>query len=266
MRTRPGRRFAEGLILLALGLTLLWGGCREPLEGCLDVRAANYTAAADDNCCCEWPRMSFTVEHKVKDAFHSPVDTYYTVKGQAYRLLRMDFLLSDFKLHFKGSPPVRLLDSILLGTAPGPMTWIRDDIALLTRDISSFEAGRFIAMGKLDSVSFLLGLPESVSKGTPEDFPAGHPFRVTGSERWDNLQGYAMARAWILSLPSGDTLQWTLRESRRIVLPAERVIASGRPASLEMKIDYDAWFRDQDVTPLGMPDTSWPVQVASGFQ
>lgn len=261
-----GRQYAEFPVLFLLVFTLSWSGCREPLEACLDVRASNYTAAADRNCCCEWPRLSFAVEHLAMENIHSPVDTYFTSNGQAYRLLSMDFVLSDFQLHFRDQQVVTMMDSFILAGDAGGMHWVHDDITVLTRDASSFSPGRFIGMGELDSVSFLLGLPESVREATPDDFPESHPFRLAGAERWEAASGYTMARAWILSIPAGDTLQWTLRESKRIVLPVEGFIQSGRSVSLGLKVDYDAWFRNQDLSPGSMPDLFWADQVISGFR
>lgn len=266
MKTETGRLRANWVWLALACLMLCTSNCREPLEGCLDRRAVNYTAAADQNCCCEWPELRFSVEHLMQETVHVPDSSYVTLSGQAYRLFRVDMVLSDFKLHFRDLQPVTLLDSIRLRDGSADADWIKDDIVVLDRDVAFISPGRFIAQGELDSISFLLGLPESLRGGKPEDLPSGHPFRVQASERYSEGEGFAVARAWLIRQPSGDTLQWVLREARRVAIPVGQSLAPGRTVSLTLRVDYDAWFRQQDLSPQGSPDNIWGWQIASGFR
>lgn len=248
-------------------IVVLLGSCLKPKEGCLDIRATNFQADADENCCCNWPLLTLSISHKMGELVHSPQDTYTNVFGQSYRLINAVVILSDFKLHFESGEEVTVFDSLLLSKEDGTSLWITNDIVVLDRDKSTVTIGSFLAFGQLDSISFLVGLPGNISSWSPEYFPDNHPLRSTTYDLWDETGGYTYVQTAHIPLPGADTISWTTNVPNRISISSDGSIPLGNSFAMNLEIDYAQWFYQQQVSNLVLqPDLNWPIQVTTSFK
>lgn len=259
MKGRPEHR---RLGLWAL-LGLLLCSCGRPVEGCLDIRAVNFQADADRDCCCEWPSLSFNVNHRVGESNHDPSAAYANALGQAWRMPAPVLLLSGFRLHFAGQPALPLLDTMLLVDPNGPSSWWRRDQVILDRDVSRFTAGRFIGSGYLDSVTFLIGLAPGLEAFPPDRFPEGHPLRSDRFGLWEEGAGYSGALARFLVPPmEQDTQFWRLHTPLPVTIPVGQDVITGRNVEWTITIDYRQWFEAQDLSGASpQPGPLWPLEV-----
>lgn len=260
MKAKPDLR-KSWMVLPFFWLWAGLSGCLEPVEGCLDVRAENFRADADENCCCTWPRLTLVVTHQVDGEVHDPASAYTNAAGESWRLVRPLILLSDFTLYFEGKAPARLLDSMIISGE-----WYRRDQVLLTRDVSRVQAGSFIESGRLDSVSFLMGLAIPADQQNPEQFPSGHALRDNPFDLWTAGTGFAAVEAAFLTGMSGDTILWRGYGPLKVTLPSDQVIAIGSALELPLTVNYGAWFDLQQLSgPSVMPDTNWMEQVRASL-
>lgn len=92
MRTRR-LLFIAGLIV-----ALIANACYESQQGCLDVRAVNYYAGADENCCCRYPKLILSSD-QVYDTLLFRLDSLYPAdNGQLFRIKNIVFYISDVEL------------------------------------------------------------------------------------------------------------------------------------------------------------------------
>lgn len=245
---------------------LLMAACGKPVEGCLDVRASNFRADADEDCCCVWPAFQLSVGHFVGDDVHVPSLYYQNEQGDDFRLLETVLLLSDFQLHFRQKAPVALLDSMRVQPPVGTGFWWRRDQWIIDRDQSRIRVGAFIGDGQLDSVSFLLGLPTALSQTPPTAFPENHPLLQNKYTLWDPAEGYAAVLARFIN-GAGDTLTWTLRDTLRVRIPKDQFLITGEGLDIPLRIDYGQWFARQGLSgPDAQPDQFWPEQVRQSLE
>ncbi len=250
--------------ILLVGLAV---GCLKPIKDCLDIRATNFRADADENCCCTWPMLELSVSHQMSELVHSPQDTYANIFGQSYRLLNAVVILSDFQLHFADGAIVTVFDSLLLIKEDGTSLRITNDIIVVDRDKSSITIGSFLASGQLDSISFLVGLPGQISTWSPDYFPENHPLQTTVKDLWDVTTGYTTVQTEHLPIPGMDTIRWTTNLSNRVTLPSDQYISIGSSFKLGLKIDYSQWFYNQLVSDLVFqPDLNWPSHISTSFK
>lgn len=263
MKRRPEKGIPG--LLVVLGLVL--GGCGRPVEGCLDIRAVNFRADADRDCCCDWPSLSFSVSHRAGEENHDPFASYDNALGQAWRMPAPVLLLSDFRLHFAGQPALPLLDTMLLIDPNGPSAWWRRDQVVLDRDVSRFTAGRFIGSGFLDSITFLIGLAPGLEALPPDRFPEGHPLRTDRFMLWEEGMGYSGVLARFLVPPMvQDTQVWRLPTPLSVTIPVGQEVITGRNVDGFITIDYRQWFEAQDLSGTSpQPGPLWPVQVRASI-
>lgn len=206
---------------LALLPLVLAPACYEREEGCLDINAVNYNASADDNCCCTYPTLSFSVQHRMDTLVWQRDSVYQTTDGQWFRLLDAAFYLSEFSLR-QNNQAYRISDSLLFqvfasgGTDTVGQFFI-DDFTLLRRTTTSLSVGTFSADGAFDQAQFRLGLSESANRIIPALTPDGHPLRTQGDSLWLNPQDgyvplYLVLDRDTLSATPPDTLRFTRSE------------------------------------------------------
>lgn len=161
-------------------------GCYEEQEGCLDPVAVNYDVSADINADCEYPRLSFSVDHRWGEETYSP-DSFYT-----------DAVGDTFQLRFFGLFVRELaVDTGLNWTLLNPTerNWRLINNAMITETeaIGFIQAqnlqsnwGLLDFLGSFDGLRMQLGLGplETVD---PAEVSSNHPLNIR-SQMYDTLE------------------------------------------------------------------------------
>lgn len=253
--------------LFILGCLFVFS-CAKPTEGCLDIRATNFNAAADENCCCTYPVVKLTISHAADSFFQSPDSLYFNDLGQHYRLISARFFLSDFIFYMQDGGPIEVADTILLKMADGSMSWVKDDVIQIQRSLSSYSIGTLVTSGKMDSFSFQIGLlPEMVDR-LPADFPSNHPLKTPSTGLYVEGEGFKSLTTehWPQSPPS-DTIRWTAAEPVRITLSTDVLVGIGYNIEIPITINYLSWLAKEDIiAPEVTNVTEWLQQIGLSFR
>ena len=75
-------------------------GCYEPIDGCLDLRADNYSLLADNGCddCCTFPDIRLTFVPMWDDEALDTDTVYTTAVGDSFSIVSSAFLVSNILL------------------------------------------------------------------------------------------------------------------------------------------------------------------------
>lgn len=178
------------VILLFL---ILLTSCYENREGCLDVRATNFSIDADRECdgCCIYPQLKIAFEHKLtanSNANLTYTDSIYLDgNNNQFRVRDIQFYVSNVRLVREDGSEFYPTDSLQVQIqAPGgtPQTVnIGDNVALVNRNnFTPSEFGRFITTGKYTKVRFTIGLAGNYNRVIPTSLPdsvVNHPLENT---------------------------------------------------------------------------------------
>lgn len=253
--------------LFALGLLLLLS-CAKPTEGCLDIRATNFNAAAEDPCCCTYPLVRLVISHAADSVFQSPDSIYTNDLGQAYRLLGTRFFLSDFVFYMRDFGPVEVSDTLLIARPDGSSVWVKDDVIQIQRSLSSYAIGTLVSSGWIDSLSFQIGLIPEMKDGVPTSFPADHPLALPLSGLYSEAEGFQfLATDHLPLIPGSDTLQWAVNQSVRITLPTDVFVSIGYHIDIPITINYLPWMAKEDISATQVISiTDWLQRIALSFR
>lgn len=254
------------IILLLAGFLLL--ACSKPKEGCLDIRATNFDATADESCCCTYPVLRLLLSHAAGSVFHSPDSTYVNDLGQTCRITGVDYFLSDVRLLVQGQGWLRVSDSLTLTREDGTNLTVVDDIIHVSRNQSSYSVGTILMDGVLDSISFRVGLVADLVPIDPEAFPSDHPLYDPPVNLVDSTDGFgSVAVKLIAPAQNGDTLTWHSALTARVVLGVGQSIQIGYDVEVPLTVDYLQWVREEDVAlPSVIDVTDWMARIALSFQ
>lgn len=246
-------RLLRAVCLLMLGMT----ACYEPKEGCLDIEAVNFTASADNNCCCEYPELKIEAIQRFNDKVWLPDSTYLNPLGQVFRLRSVAFYLSEFQI-LQGGTPLGVPDTAQLfvfGPNPGDTlkeTFI-NDFQLVRRATTEYTVGSFRSSGSFDGIRIRMGLPDAAQRVAPNKAPSGHPLRPQAENLW---LGRDIGFAPLKMVFTRDTLSATLPDTLTF-LPAELgyfiqqdtplVHQSGEDFRIKLTVDYFELFRNIDL-------------------
>ena len=249
-----------------MGLMIL--SCSKPKEGCLDIRATNFDATADENCCCSYPVLRLLLSHAVGSFFHSPDSTYTNDMGQTCRITGLNYVLSDFALLVEGQGWLRVSDSLTLAREDGTSLTVYDDIIVVNRNVSSYSVGTVLMDGVLDSISFRVGLLPDLVAIDPDAFPSDHPLRNPPDDLADSTNGFgSIAVKLIVPAQGGDTLTWHSALSTQVTLGVGQTVQTGYNLEVPLTVDYLQWIREED---LGQPNvtnvTDWMKRIALSFR
>lgn len=158
-------------------VVLLSTGCYEEQEGCLDPMATNYDVSADLSVDCEYPKLSFSVDHRWGEEIYSP-DSFYT-----------DAVGDTFQLRFLGLFVRELaVDTGMNWTLLNPVerNWPLINNAMITdtEAIGFIQARNFEnSWGELDFIGSFDGLRMQLGLGQletidPEVVGASHPLNI----------------------------------------------------------------------------------------
>jgi len=251
---------AWSLLAIAVGLF----ACNQPVEGCLDILAANYNVESDRSCpdCCTYPTFRVDLLHKVirgdtEENLLFDTVAYTDGGGHDFGLLSVKYYLSKLNLTRNGGGVVRSFDTIGLrfpqASGDTLVFPVEDNFALA--DPANFRQrimGAFRAQGQMEQIGFLWGLPDTANAADPIYVPEDHP--LSDEEMFINSEeGHIFSRLELFTLKSPtDTVRTVLEISgeeqlRQLVFPASFYLDPGFSPVMVFQIDYAQWFAALDL-------------------
>lgn len=239
------------ILLLTFSLFLL-PSCYKRVEGCLDPLSSNFNPVADDACddCCQNPKVSLSLRHRLQDTFYKSSDTVYNDLGQAYKLLDFSYYLSFFRLkspggvEWSGENPVRYKFQ---------NEWREEKVNAILVKPNTFDylVNESRQYGDYDSLIFFAGLPESIRLADSIDVADSH---VLSDSLF--LRNTSDEKIWAsITIAKGDTFSDTLRltftlsdQGSPVRLPAVISSAIGKNLTVNLFAEYARWFQDVDIS------------------
>ncbi|MBK7477608.1 MAG: hypothetical protein IPI11_17005 [Haliscomenobacter sp.] len=253
-----------------IGLFLFLGawGCAVREEGCLDVQAINFSVEAEKACssCCQYPQLRLDLLHKytVGDTLLNltlNASAYPDGAGNMIRFKDIRFYISELHLLTEGGAEIGVGEELLLrkwvSGSDSLKFEVENNFALATpASLSRKVLGTFIQGGKIKGVRLTLGIGAPARDADPASAPTGHPLSPQADPLWVLGTGYLDAKLSVFpGNGSADTIPRVLEFAsggaffQTIELPAPQVVsvAPGYHASVGLRIDYGAWFKQADV-------------------
>lgn len=270
-RVLPGQWFlAFGLPVLCM---LFFSNCYEPREGCLDIEATNFDAAADKNCCCTYPALNLMFLPRYDTLIWKPDTAYEYSPGKWFRLKQAVFYLSDFQIVQNGTA-IAVSDTVGLKTwGPGgdtTQTTFPDDFLLIRRTVVAYPVGTFRPSGTFESVRFRVGLPAGAQQVIPALAPSGHPLRPQPEDLWLGRDTGFVALKLVLtrdtfSSTAPDTLLFHRPDFTSVEVQKDGVFTheSGFDFTLSLTADFREMFRNVDLSSGDI--SAWKAQIVANL-
>jgi len=240
-------RLPLGVLILSLSLA----ACFEPKEGCLDISAINFDANADDDCCCEYPRLVLSVNQVYDTLVFFNDGLYPDDNAHLFRIKSIAFYLSDFQV-FRNAESFRVSDTLTLRTLVGTDTssqLFTNDFLLVRRSPIDYLVGTFRPDGVFNELSFRLGLSEDAQKVLPNKAPARHPLATQPDSLWlSKAEGFVFLQAVVvrdsMAATAPDTLRFLQADLGQTVMGAagQFVHFTGYDFPLRLRVDYKKMF------------------------
>lgn len=261
------------MLVTGLIIALTASSCYEPQQGCLDVRAVNYYAGADENCCCRYPKLILS-SNQLYDTLLFRLDSLYPAdNGQLFRIKNIVFYISDVELG-KAGETVRTSDSLqfrLFNAVQNDTLrqWLRDDATLIRRSPLDNQVATFSEDGYFDRIKFRIGLSDNLNSVIPALTPVSHPL-YTQKENLHGNNGYVFLRAVIVrnSDPAlaPDTIDLTIADIPDLFVESQGDFYHelGRDFRLTLNADWSRLFDGIDLSDYDIPQ--WKIRMASNLK
>lgn len=241
-------------------LILMWSGCYEPQDGCLDLEAVNYSFSADNNAPedCEYPELRAQFIHVYSTAdtvynFRLRDSVYLDAAGNPFTVNRFSFYISDFELqrtdgtylNVEEELELYLFDNdgnIVLQTVP-------DNFGLASAGNSgAIGLGTLREAADLQSLRFFVGVNGQANVAIADSIPAAHPLGLTDSLLYFNQDsGYVYQFVELFrDTTAADTIPEQLRSGtfanlQQIQLPVAGEKIPGFNLKVVIQVDYSKW-------------------------
>lgn len=261
------------LAFFGLCLSLAITACFEPKEGCLDIAATNFDAAADKDCCCEYPQLVLTVNQVYDTLLFRNDSLYPDANGHLFRINSIAFYLSDFQL-FQGGALFTVADTLTLRTfdSNGDTTsqLFTNDFQLVRRSPVEYVIGTFRQDGLFEEVNFRLGLSDDAQKAVPSKAPANHPLSTQTDSLWRGQQaGFVFLQAVVvrdsMASTQADTLRFMQSDLGQALIGATGAFShpTGYNFPLLLTVDYNRMFDGVNWTNHDI--TAWKTKIIANL-
>ncbi|MDX1911254.1 MAG: hypothetical protein SFV22_07205 [Saprospiraceae bacterium] len=262
------RFFKVALFIAFAGLS----ACFEPKEGCLDIAAINFDAAADKDCCCTYPQMIWSVEQQYDTLVFFNDSLYPADDGHLFRIRSVAFYLSEFEAIQNGAS-FRINETIDLKTRAGADTVTRsfiNDFLLLRRTPIEYAVGTIRQDGFFETLKFRVGLSPDAQKILPNKAPAGHPLAAQTDSLWrgDN-NGFVFMQVVVqrdsMAMTPSDTLRFMESDLGAFIFEANGPFLheTGYNFPLKLGINYREMFRGINWTADDIP--AWKTKIIANL-
>lgn len=226
--------------------------CKDKTEGCKDFLAENWDASADTSCedCCSYPSLNLTFSHVYGDTTFRYGTAYQDSALNFYKITSIRYYLSDFRLT-AGTENYRVTDSLettIFLNGEAESATIHDDAVFAAVGSSTISIGEFPTRDLyLDSLSFSVGLSQTLNSVNPGSVPNSHPLAPKpDSMYWDESRGYIFQRLEIIpdfSIQDTITLEIGGDDLLRTVnLAYGKTTSTGFDQEIPITVDYRCWF------------------------
>lgn len=133
--------------------------CYEKQEGCLDIRAKNYSFSSDIPCedCCTYPDMKLRVVHEWDEEVLNSGKWYINDLGQSIKILSSKFYLSEIALTHQGEL-FTVTDQLRVTNIAGQSSTIRNDIIFVQSSRVNYTVGKFSHAQTFDGITYKVGI------------------------------------------------------------------------------------------------------------
>jgi hypothetical protein len=252
-------------LLLLLALCTL-NACYEPKKACLDVEAENFDATADENCCCQYPKLIFKLQHRYtglnSEGIWVPDSVVTNNLGQAFKF-NVSYYLSESAITQNANERRPVGDiSLPVFFSPGGDTskTFANNIMLVRRSPTDYTLGEFPFSGAFQKVSLQLGLSAAVQEVNPNRITIVHPLRNQPERLWrtrnEGFVNMLVTVGFPADVNTRDTLRFFRSDFERIPITKEGTFQGRRGFNTEFKItaDYAELFKDIDLSKINAPE------------
>lgn len=236
--------------------TILFLNCYEKKEGCLDVLAANFALEADidccqdpDACCCEYPKLSFSIKHQFGSENLSKGKLYFTDSGDPFYIDTIRFFISNVRLLDGAEYAVD--DTIQIKSADGQTVARPDDLSIISSTGFSIEIGAFKRPGIFTNLGFIVGLTEPERSAASDQFESPYPLAENQTKLRDSISKELLLYdvGWIPDTLTRKVIHLQMPASFTVAidLPVEITKDPGRAITIPLAIDYQKWLGPIDL-------------------
>lgn len=237
------------LVFTGLLAFLLLGAqaCTTRVEACMDPVARNYNAEADDDCCCTYYQLQWTVRHFARDTsellqLNSP---FTDPQGQILTPLRLDFLISEVELVDANGVAWPVQDSTYLFLRDGSAAYVQGGLGVLNPNGIIYKFGKFAHWGEYVALRFRIGLTAPASEVDGERVtPTTHVLSASASPTmYDSINNVYNHYNLVLDNVNADT-SYVLRSSPTTIveIPVELSVRDGADTNISLDIFYSRFF------------------------
>ena len=252
MRRNRTNKFLFAIVAVCF---VLLSSCYTRVEGCLDAEAVNFTARADDNCCCTYPRLVLKYSHLLQlenDTMALNYNVPYTFDGdQLITFSDIRFYISNVHLVKNDGTEVGVENTTDIKTQSGDLSEVEDNFSIVDKNVFVDTIGAFRSDGLFDSLKFYIGIPSPADSAYPDSLADGHSLGLFPDTLWNENTGYVFNRIKLFK----DTIENTPLTTYEIggtttlvevSLPINLSKETGRHAEIAIQIDYAAWLKGID--------------------
>lgn len=259
-------------LLCLFFLLASFSACFEPKKGCLDISATNFDVGADEDCCCEYPKLVLTVDQVYDTLLFRNDSLYPDANGHLFRIKSIACYLSDFQL-VQNSQPFTMSDVLSCQILSGFDTIAQDftnDFLLVRRAPLSHVVGTFQQDGIFSEVRLRLGLSADAQKILPSKLASTHPLSPQPDSLWrGNSAGFVFLQAVVVrdsmlsTLP--DTLRFMEADLGQYFITGTGAFshATGYDFPLTLKADYKKLFEGVNWTTHDI--MAWKTQIIANL-
>jgi hypothetical protein len=229
-----------------LSINILFSNCQDNTEGCLDIKATNFSISATKQCddnCCVYPNLIVRADYVV-DSKKFNQDTITLSTNEKLKLLQVQFYLSDFQLFTDKKEKYTPLDSFSLIREKDTLRLI-NNIALLAKTNGfDFNLGSFKGTGIFKEVRFKVGLNDTFKMAVPSKMPSSHPLSTKSDSMYLNATKQYIFNKIVFAKGQQfkDTVSLFITQAKDLSIVKNLSITEGFDAVIPLKINYLRFF------------------------
>lgn len=238
-------RFSLVLIIL-VGFFL--SNCYEKKDGCLDIYATNFNAEADNNCCCQYPKIELNFSHQLNGKAYNATDTVQNDSGQLFKITSFSYYLSDIVFTDAKGNKYSTTDTFHIPVLNDYIV-IKNDVALIRPGTTSVTLGSFKQLDVLKSITLKVGTPDGVDGALIDQIPDDRTLSRQADTLFFEGSGYAsMKIKYSTNLETGIP-EKTVYVYQRVplIFSADLPTKIGSNTCLSVAVNYAWWFHDVNV-------------------